>query len=466
MARDLRSIAHSLGGTLVPGGGFDARSHVGSALRVSDFALAPHPHFASIVVGTAHEIAQVLRDEERGAALRDAVVVPTTPFAELPDGLAAIIDVTVPSEAVLSTAQALLANDAAAEDRAVLVAAKVLALTARRGGVSGVVAELAHRLDGWAVLLDRAAQPIASSGAGSLHIADAVAVAFHRPVRVRSQALQVHPVGINEDVSAFLVVMARSGSTSRVRDLSSQAAALLDLLLRTHDSSRTERLGRATMMRVLEDGGVSAERTAQDWGIRDRSLTAFSISARSADVDVERVVIRWLDELGAAHLLTTSRGVTSGFVREEHVADIAQRTAELAIPLHVGFGAPASIDALAVSAEQSRRARDVAVSERRGVVHYNEIPTVALVLDRLSPADSTRLATLLAPLRGTDLVETLHAFLRTNGTWGTAASDLGIHRQTLAARIRRVEELTGLSMTSPDDRATAWLALRAVRHTD
>lgn len=226
----------------------------------------------------------------------------------MPDGVTALIAPTVDPSVVLPTLQAVLATDAAAEDRAVLAATKVLALAARRSGVAGVVAELARRLDGWAVLLDRDAQPIASAGAGALHIGDAVAVAFNRPVRVRSRALQVHPVGTDEDMSAFLVVTARSGSTSRARDLSSQAAALLDLLLRTHDGSRTERLGRATMMRVLEDGGPNAVALAKDWGVRDRALAAFTLSARSSSVDAERAVIHWLEDLGAPHLLTAAQG--------------------------------------------------------------------------------------------------------------------------------------------------------------
>jgi purine catabolism regulator len=37
-----------------------------------------------------------------------------------------------------------------------------------------------------------------------------------------------------------------------------------------------------------------------------------------------------------------------------------------------------------------------------------------------------------------------------------------VHRQTLAARIRRIEDLSGLSMSNPDDRTAAWLAIRAL----
>lgn len=461
MTRDLASIARLLGATLVDGGPLGARSPVASVVPLADFAVVPHPEFATLVVGTPAEIASALASEERGAFLRLAVCVVTRPLDPVPDGVTAITDLALDAAVVLPTLQALLATDAAAEDRAVLTATKVLALAARRSGVAGVVTELARRLDGWAVLLDRDAQPIASAGAGALHIGDAVAVAFNRPVRVRSRALQVHPVGTDEDMSAFLVVTARSGSTSRARDLSSQAAALLDLLLRTHDGSRTERLGRATMMRVLEEGGPHAVTLAKDWGVRDRNLAAFTLSPRSSSVDSERVVIHWLQDLGAPHLLSAAHGVVTGFARDKHIEEIARRTAAFSVPLHLGLGSPAPIDALAGSAEESRRAHDVAVAEVRAVVRYRSMPSIDLVLDRLAPTDTRRLAALLEPLRSDDLVDTLRGFLAENGAWGAASARLGVHRQTLAARMRRIEQLTGLSMSSADDRAAAWLALRA-----
>ncbi len=56
--------------------------------------------------------------------------------------------------------------------------AKVLTQVARRGEVVAMVAELAHRIDGWVVLLDAHGQLITTAGAGGLHVRDAVAVAL------------------------------------------------------------------------------------------------------------------------------------------------------------------------------------------------------------------------------------------------------------------------------------------------
>ena len=64
-----------------------------------------------------------------------------------------------------------------------------------------------------------------------------------------------------------------------------------------------------------------------------------------------------------------------------------------------------------------------------------------------------------ATAREADLVPSLEAFLHHNGSWETAARALGVHRHTLRARMARVEELTGLTLDSADNRVLLMLAL-------
>jgi purine catabolism regulatory family protein/PucR-like helix-turn-helix protein/diguanylate cyclase with GGDEF domain len=64
------------------------------------------------------------------------------------------------------------------------------------------------------------------------------------------------------------------------------------------------------------------------------------------------------------------------------------------------------------------------------------------------------------PAYADELLRSLDAFLEHNGHWERAAAQLSCHRHTLRYRIRRVEELTGRSLTSPRDRIEFWLALR------
>ncbi|HEX4344784.1 MAG TPA: PucR family transcriptional regulator [Solirubrobacteraceae bacterium] len=58
------------------------------------------------------------------------------------------------------------------------------------------------------------------------------------------------------------------------------------------------------------------------------------------------------------------------------------------------------------------------------------------------------------------LLRSLDAYLEHNGHWERASAQVFCHRHTLRYRMRRVEELTGRSLTSPRDRIEFWLALR------
>ena len=61
--------------------------------------------------------------------------------------------------------------------------------------------------------------------------------------------------------------------------------------------------------------------------------------------------------------------------------------------------------------------------------------------------------------READLLPSLEAFLRHNGSWESSARALGVHRHTLRSRMARVQELTGLDLDVADNRVLLLLAL-------
>jgi purine catabolism regulator len=75
----------------------------------------------------------------------------------------------------------------------------------------------------------------------------------------------------------------------------------------------------------------------------------------------------------------------------------------------------------------------------------------------------------LAPLtaydakNGTSLVETLETYFRCDANLGAAAEALYLHRNSLAYRLRRISELTGLDLDNLEDRFRLQLALKARR---
>ena len=62
---------------------------------------------------------------------------------------------------------------------------------------------------------------------------------------------------------------------------------------------------------------------------------------------------------------------------------------------------------------------------------------------------------------GTDLTDTLDTFLRLDKSWKSTADAVGVHRQTIAYRLRRIEEITGRNVATTAHTAELWLALRA-----
>jgi hypothetical protein len=64
---------------------------------------------------------------------------------------------------------------------------------------------------------------------------------------------------------------------------------------------------------------------------------------------------------------------------------------------------------------------------------------------------------------GSELVSTLETFLEHNGATGAAASALYVHRHTIAYRLERVKELSGLDPALSEDRERLGLGLKAYR---
>jgi hypothetical protein len=97
-------------------------------------------------------------------------------------------------------------------------------------------------------------------------------------------------------------------------------------------------------------------------------------------------------------------------------------------------------------AEQARRVAQLADREP-GVVHYDDVALIALLTHDLEQARRFARRT-LGPLAGPDpamrrLAETLRVVLENQGSPRRAAHVLGVHENTVAKRLRAVEELLG-----------------------
>lgn len=108
----------------------------------------------------------------------------------------------------------------------------------------------------------------------------------------------------------------------------------------------------------------------------------------------------------------------------------------------------------------------IAVTRTAGghLVHVDRLGVGQLLLawtrtDTFAPAASS----LLTPLQGqAGLLETLAAYLEAESSLADTAAVLGVHRNTVSARIARAVDLLGVDLGDPDERLALQLACRSV----
>ncbi len=138
--------------------------------------------------------------------------------------------------------------------------------------------------------------------------------------------------------------------------------------------------------------------------------------------------------------------------------------------LHGGVGAPrAGVRGLGQTVAEARHASVLAgaAGDRPAVEHVGEQDGRRLLLGSIgSPSFRAYAESLLAPLGdGADpvLLPTLEAYLDHESSAASTAAALGVHRNTIAQRIRRAESLLGVSLGQVDERLTLHLACRVLR---
>ena len=150
------------------------------------------------------------------------------------------------------------------------------------------------------------------------------------------------------------------------------------------------------------------------------------------------------------------------------LVELIEHTAETAGVGKIVIGVSGSLPQtdLASALASAEQAAAAARRAHRTVGWFDDLSLGAVVQDEAIRSQIWTLAgpALVALERGAtareaDLVPSLEAFLNHNGSWESASRALGVHRQTLRARMARVEELTGLTLDSADNRVLLMLGL-------
>ncbi|MGA7834902.1 MAG: PucR family transcriptional regulator ligand-binding domain-containing protein [Acidimicrobiales bacterium] len=242
-----------------------------------------------------------------------------------------------------------------------------------------------------------------------------------------------------------------------------------------HASLRSEnqrQLGTELLANLIERRLDFASSAAQ---LRHHGLSAPSsrlLAIQGADVNVERRVHIGLRRREVAHLLLRREQVL--FLLLEEGPDAAQNDASLAMGLVlarlgqgcvVGVSSPLGDPArMPAATSEALWALAGATSESPAVKYEDASPLPALHSQEEAHALISRV---LGPLieydtaNGTDLVRSLSAFFAVQRSWQRCADVLHVHRQTVIYRMRRVEEITGRTLSETEDISILWLALRA-----
>lgn len=264
------------------------------------------------------------------------------------------------------------------------------------------------------------------------------------------------------------------------------AAAQRWLLVHRLESERDARYRAALLGDVLRPAGeptADLRRRATDAGWR---LGGWHVGIRigtSADTDTvgrEPDVLRVLHAAGVDALLVGHGDGWTGWVTfdPEPSAEriralakdlrIAHRELRAGVGVHMGVGRPhPNADGLAATvAEATDAARLAATRPETGhFLHVDQLGMAQLLLEwtRTETFEPAARA-LLAPLQAEtgDLVRTLTAYLDAESSLAETAAVLGVHRNTVAARVTRIERLLGIDLSRTDDRLALQLACRTV----
>ncbi len=273
----------------------------------------------------------------------------------------------------------------------------------------------------------------------------------------------------------LLGVLAVTSPTSASLDRAAQSVitgvvALLGLALE-HDRSRARdgiALRAALLDEALRGSPETAARLARDTGnpFPDEPLVVARLRQAASETEV---LLRDTTSASTDGLVFASR-TTDGVIlcgSPTRIAALAERARSRAAA--VGLSNPVALPALAEAAEHAQLA--CARAGAGQLVRFDDLVQngmrSALDADRLRAVAEA----LIGPVREHDarfqtgLVEASRVWLECNGQWEKAAAELGMHRHTLKARIRQVEQLTSTSLDSFAARAELWLALTSVDGT-
>jgi sugar diacid utilization regulator/putative methionine-R-sulfoxide reductase with GAF domain len=357
----------------------------------------------------------------------------------------------------------------------------------------GVVDEHAHAIawsgtdDGSAVLQEvaRTAMPL---GAATRHTRAEASTVTVQGARWRVQPVVVEGsavawvlgliVGNGEALAeltlaqvAMVAALHRLEQRAASRARSETIDAIIWDLLRADDAARAAAIDRATDVKLDLDGPLRLY-------LCELGTTARVPAERSGST-MRQLVARTVSSVGGEGLRAVAiQGTSIAVLCADQVIDDAERFAQRLVMrlsealdgrlVVVGGSSRCQAAAsLSIAFREAQIALDVSRQIGRcGAVVYDRAGVVGMLLSLRHEVGMRRFLELnlgqllLEEEKQRDLLlQTMRVFFDVNCSHEAASQRLGVHRKTIAHRLGRISELTGLDLTTHDDRLVADLAL-------
>src|SRR5262245_41621428 len=415
-----------------------------------------------------------------------------TNFDRVPDGVLAAGDalglpiLQVPADTPFIAITRAVSDELTADQlrsvQRVVDQQEIFARATLRDGIPGVVASLSQALSATAVVIGTDGRPLAATGRDAEHVI-AITAEAARNMRSRSARRQASRV-IADGAGYCTIQTVRAAQTPRgyLAVRSDVALSASDRLLVAHALSlrsielekpakvidAEQRLRTAVTLGLLSEPGSVDPGVLRYFGLDpDSDVIVVVLTDVGAQLPAEAHAT---DILAAGHLPYTKRSNYDEIViilpgeHAEKGRDIHRRLgAQLERPLGGGQSSPTSLGDLDFGLNQARAAALAHADGRFS--EFDHLDVLPVLLGNRDRRELELLARSLNPLDSDDadrtLLDTLEAFLSCNGQVETAATKLNIHRHTMRNRLRRIGELTGCDLQSPDTRAAMWLAIKA-----
>ena len=364
-----------------------------------------------------------------------------------------------------------------------LTAQDAMVRSALRTGLPGVVTELAKAVAGEALLLDQNGLTTHSVPGGEhpwhSTVRSAVVLDGDRPRGMSILAdgdatILLQSLRAGGSTLGWLALRCSSPASAPTRMLTNHAASLLTMhLLRSRDARRLHHRARARLLRLLVTDRTAGASAARLLTLPPPPFEVVHLATDRPDTLVDQVVDALADVMGSgpaldrAALCALDDGVlvvlpesrTRPRLGELLFTDLAAR------PEGPRAAGACQARGSAYLADAANRARRIAASGP-GYRHAADTEAWSLLRDSL-PAEASEefQQTVLGALRehdarnGTELVATLRSYLEHNCGIEATARALGVHRNTLRARLRTAERVMGRSLDVPRHRLELWAAL-------